>query len=174
MNILIAYATTEGQNRKIAEFVAKHIRGQNNRTVLFDTSSMLQDVDVDDFGKVIVAASVHQRKHQECMEIFVTAKQKKLEAKPSMFFSVSLAAAFNDTMKEARRYTNDFTEALNWQPTKTLCVAGAVRHEEYGFYREQILEHVVLDGTHLDDFTEDQEFTDWHALANAVDEFLSA
>jgi menaquinone-dependent protoporphyrinogen oxidase len=173
MKVLIAYASTEGQTRKIADFIAKFIRNQKHEAEIFDTSSMLADVDIDHFDKVILAGSVHQQKHQECLEVFVAAKRKKLNSKPTMFLSVSLAAAFEDTKDQAERYTEEFVSALEWQPSTTLHVGGAVRHDEYGFYREQILDHVVLKGTHLDDFKEDKEFTDWHGLTIAVDKFLS-
>jgi menaquinone-dependent protoporphyrinogen oxidase len=172
MNVLIAYASTEGQTRKIANFIADHVRNRGHKANVFDTSSTLHDVDVNEFDMVILAGSVHQQKHQDCLEIYVVAKRKKLEAMPTLFVSVSLAAAFPDTQHEANRYMNEFVSELGWWPSRMLAVAGAVRHDEYGYYREQILEHVVLDGTHLDDFSEDREFTDWGALANAVDEFV--
>ena len=173
MNVLIAYASTEGQTRKIANFIADHIRRRGHKAKVFDTSSTLQDADVNEFDKVILAGSVHQQKHQDCLEIYVAAKRKKLEARPTLFVSVSLAAAFTDTQHEAKRYMNEFLSELGWQPSRILAVAGAVRHDEYGYYREQILEHVVLDGSHLDDIKGDREFTDWGALANAIDEFVS-
>jgi menaquinone-dependent protoporphyrinogen oxidase len=173
MNVLIAYASTEGQTRKIANFIADHIRSLDHKVKVFDTGSTLHDVDVNEFDKVILAASVHQQKHQDSLEIYVAAKRKKLEVRPTLFVSVSLAAAFTDTQHEATRYMNEFLSELGWQPSSMLAVAGAVRHDEYGYYREQILEHVVLDGIHLDDVREDREFTDWGALASEVDEFVS-
>ena len=173
MRILIAYASTEGQTKKIAKFIDDHIESRGHRSVVFDTGSTLHDVDVNDFDKVILAGSVHQQKHQDSLEIFVVAKRKKLEARPTLFLSVSLAAAFRDTKAEAQKYIDDFVAGLEWSPVASLAVAGAVQHDEYGYYREQILEHVVLDGSHLDDMKEDREFTDWEAISKAVDEFLT-
>ena len=174
MKVLIAYASTEGQTRKIVEFIGNRVRDRNDEVAVFDTNSTLDDVDVNAFDKVILAGSVHLEKHQENLAIFVVAKREKLQARPSMFVSVSLAAAFADTKTEAERYIADFLAELGWQPTTVLTVAGAVRHGEYGYYREQLLEHFVLDGIHLDDIREDQEFTDWEALSKAVDAFLNA
>ena len=81
MNILIAYASTEGQTRKIANFIADHIRSLDHKVKVFDTGSTLHDVDVNEFDKVILAASVHQQKHQDSLEIYVAAKRKKLNAR---------------------------------------------------------------------------------------------
>ncbi len=60
-----------------------------------------------------------------------------------------------------------------WKPDKVAYVAGAVRHEDYGYFREQILEHLVLEGAHYDDLVDDHEFTDWQAVGEAVQSFLA-
>ena len=97
-----------------------------------------------------------------------------LSTKPTLFLSVSLAAAFEDKAADAQRYVDMFLERVNWRPATVLLVAGAVRRAEYDYYREQILAHVVLEGRDLDDPESDQEFTDWDALAKAVDTFMVA
>lgn len=51
-------------------------------------------------------------------------------------------------------------------------VAGAVRHEDFGYFREQILEHLVLEGAHYDDLVDDHEFTDRKAVGEAMQQFL--
>ncbi len=173
MKILIAYATTDGQTLKIAEFMAERIRQAGHEAELFDTNSRRDDVDLDQFDKVIVAGSVHQLKHQKCLEIFVFAKREKLEAMPSMFVSVSLASAFPDAHYQAVEYCERFVSDTGWKPDKVAYVAGAVRHEDYGYFREQILEHLVLEGAHYDDLVDDHEFTDWQAVGEAVQSFLA-
>ncbi len=51
-------------------------------------------------------------------------------------------------------------------------VAGAVRHGEYGYYKEQILQHVVLQDHDVEIPKEDHEFTDWDQLARSIAEFV--
>lgn len=174
MKVLVAYGTTEGQTRKIAETVAEQVRHLGHEVTLFDTSGLRGDLDPESFDKLVVAGSVHERRHQESVEIFVLANVKKLVTTPTMFLSVSLAAAFEDRLAEAQSYIDSFTESVGWRPTQSLPVAGAVRHGEYGYHKEQILAHIVLDGREIDDPGADHEFTDWASLAAAVEKFIQA
>ena len=92
MKVLIAYGTTEGQTRKIAEAVAAQISELGHDFELFDTSGLKGDLHPESFDKIIIAGSVHEQQHQEAVEIFVAVNLKKLQTKPTIFLSVSLAA----------------------------------------------------------------------------------
>ena len=65
MKILVAYGTTEGQTRKIAEFVARHLREAGNDVQLHDSARLALGLKVGDADVVVVAASVHLKVHQE-------------------------------------------------------------------------------------------------------------
>ena len=96
MKVLVAYATTEGQTRKIAERVANQIHELGHVTQLADIERGHHSINVDDFHAIIIAASVHQHDYQDAIEIFVEASRSALNAKPTMFLSVSLSAAFEE------------------------------------------------------------------------------
>ena len=174
MNVLIAYATTEGQTRKIATAIADQTRRLGHDVRLIDTAREHSDLHLDGFDAIIIAASVHQDKHQDDIEDFVAASKSVLAKKPTMFISVSLAAAFEESRENAERYIAGFVESSGWRPGKTLAVAGALRSDEYDYYHQQILEHVVLKDRKIDHPEQDQEFTDWKELASAVEAFLQA
>jgi menaquinone-dependent protoporphyrinogen oxidase len=76
MKVLIAYATTEGQTRKIAEKVANQVRELGHVAELVDVDRGRHNINVDDFNAVIVAASVHQHDHQDAIEVFVDASPR--------------------------------------------------------------------------------------------------
>ena len=173
MKILIAYATTEGQTHKICKTIAEQVAEHGHQVELLDTARKRRDVQTDDFDAFIVAASVHQEKHQNEIEVFVEASKEVLSAKPALFISVSLAAAFEEKVSDANKYVADFIDRTGWTPAQHLIVAGAVRSEEYDYFQQQILEHIVLGGR--DDLQPDeaQEFTDWAELAKAVEKFVS-
>lgn len=173
MKILIAYGSTEGQTRKIVKAVAKQIRDMRHEVAMFDTSGLLGDLHPDAFDQIIVAGSVHAERHQETMELFVLAHLEELRSKPALFISVSLAAAFDNGLVEAQGYVDGFAKQTGWIPKKALLVAGAVRHGEYGYYEEHIIEHIVIKDRSMDDPTKDQEFTDWEVLARDVENFLA-
>lgn len=172
MRVLIAYATTEGQTRKISKAIADQVVELGHEAELLDTARKRRDVHTDDFDAFIVAASVHQDRHQNEIEVFVTASREVLTAKPGMFMSVSLAAAFEEKAADAAAYISDFTDRTGWTPDQTIAVAGAVRSEEYDYFQQQILEHIILKDQDELRPDEPQEFTDWTGLANSVKEFL--
>ena len=173
MRVLVAYGTTEGQTQKIAEAITLQVGGLGHEVELFNTTGLQGDLHPEMFDKIIVAASVHERRHQESVGVFVAANRETLKAKPTMFVSVSLAAAFERGMADAQGYADAFFDDLSWRPSQILLVAGAVRHGAYGYYKEHILEHVVLQGRELDDRESDHEFTDWTFLAGAIADFVA-
>lgn len=172
MKVLVAYGTTEGQTRKISQAVAAQLRALDHEVEVFDTTGLLGELDPEAFDAIIVAGSVHEQRHQESVVVFVTANREKLESKPTMFISVSLAAAFEEGMSDAQAYADSFFDSVGWRPTQSLLVAGAVKHGEYGYYTEQILQHIVLKDRKLEHPEQDHEFTDWEFLANAIEEFV--
>lgn len=174
MNILIAYATTEGQTHKIAQSIADQVTDLGHQTELMDTARKRRDVHLDDFDAFIIAASVHQDRHQNEIEVFVAASVDVLKAKPSMFISVSLAAAFAEKSADASGYISDFQSRTDWVADRSLAVAGALRSEEYDYFQQQILEHVILKDQDELRPDEPQEFTDWTGLSNSVKEFLDS
>ena len=60
------------------------------------------------------------------------------------------------------------------KPTRTLAVAGALRYDEYDYFMEQIVQHVVLEGRDQNQEEGDREFTDWDGLLSTVNEFASS
>jgi menaquinone-dependent protoporphyrinogen oxidase len=172
MKILIAYATTEGQTRKIAETVAARVQELGCDAHLFDTASIFVDLHIVSYEKIIVAASVHQRQHQESIEVFITAKSAELQRKPTLFLSVSLSAAFSEGLAEAQKYDDALLASAGWKPTKSLLVAGALRYAEYDYFKEQIIRYVVLKDRKVEGPKGDHEFTDWAALFPVVDAFI--
>jgi menaquinone-dependent protoporphyrinogen oxidase len=173
MRILIAYGTSEGQTRKIAKTVAAHLHELGYDIHLHDTAG-LEDLHVGSYDKIIVAGSVHQQRHRESVEVFVMASLAELQKRPTLFLSVSLSAAFPDGMLEAQSYVDAFLVSTGWKPTQSLLVAGALRYDEYDYFKAQIIEHVVLKCREVAGAKGDYEFTDWGSLSRAVESFARA
>lgn len=171
MMILIAFATTEGQTRKIAEHIALYARERNQSTKLYDTASRADIPTVDDFDKLIVVASVHEGRHQESAINFACAHRDQLRRKSSALVSVSLSAAMADGQAEAQHYADRFMSTTGWSPAKTLLLAGALFLSKCDYFQRQVLKHILAKlGDDLDqDF---YEFTNWADLDNFIDHFL--
>lgn len=172
MNVLIVYATSEGQTQKIAERTATLVRERGHQVDLRDSAAPASGADLETFNAFIVAASVHQKQHQESIMDFVVAHRKFLDTKPSAFISVSLAAVLEEGRAEAQSYVDHFALATGWHPFMTLLLGGALRLTEYDYFQEQIVKFIVMKRSAPASAERDYEFTDWNALASFVDDFL--
>ncbi len=174
MNVLIIYGTTEGQTRKIANFMADHIRQRGNDASLIDSTDMPDDLDLDPYDAVIVAGSVHQWHHQASIFKFVRDHVEALQAKTSAFVSVSLSMAGDaaEDRLDAAECADRFLDVSGWKPTVTHLVAGALRYSQYDFFKAWILKMIVSAKGASTDTSKDHEFTDWRDLEAFVDAFL--
>lgn len=174
VNVLIAYATTEGQTDKIAKFMAATLTRDGHEVRFHNVSDLSGGLSVADHDKVIVAGSVHSGKHQPDLELFGFANREKLNQASSLFVSVSLAAAFPDTFEEARGYVDSFLEATHWKPEETLLIAGAVKPGNYDWFQKSALLEGDLAGHLNEDLQDTREFTDWDALEQKVSDFAQS
>ena len=172
MSVLIAYATIEGQTEKIARFVEARIKEIGMPVAVYATSQVPDEIDVKDYDKVILAASVHERRHPADFEVFLTANRDQLDRRQTLLLSVSLSAAFPEGLEEAQDYVDEMKMRTELNPDIEMLVAGAVRKKRYDYYATQVLQHVVLRGRDFDPTVQEHEFTDWDGLASTVDAFV--
>ena len=174
MSVLVAYATIEGQTAKIARFVEEELTKSGTEVTLTNADE-LDDVGFDGVDAVVLAAPVHERRHPEGFEAFLVANKSELDARRTLFLSVSLSAAFPDGKEEAQDYVTEMKMRTEFTPDETLLVPGAVRQGAYDYYSMQVLEHVVLGNRDFDPQSgQDHEFTDWDVLRSKVQAFVKA
>ena len=176
MKILIVYGTTEGQTRKIADFVAEHMRDRGETVTLVDSTDVPKGLEAGDHDAVVVAGSVHNGRHQASLFQFVRDNRPTLQRKPTAFLSVSLSMASEDAEDrlDAAACADRFIEAAGWQPTVTHLVAGALRYTQYDFFKSWILKMIASAKGASTDTSQDHEFTDWDDLKAFADAFLAA
>jgi menaquinone-dependent protoporphyrinogen oxidase len=172
--ILIVYATTEGQTRKIAEFVADHLTRRADQVTLLDATDARKDLDLSAFDAVFLAASVHMTRHHAAATDFAKAHAAALTELPAAFISVSLHAYGDDPEdeEEARQYVDIFCAETGWLPTAVHYAAGALRFTRYDFFKRWMARQVAKERGITPDPNGDLEFTDWRALTAFVDDFL--
>ncbi len=171
MKVFIAYGTTEGQTRHIAEQLAAHVKNAGHDVTVYDTVSTKPDLDLGSFDAIFVAASVHHGQHHEAVTNFAIAHQTQLQEKPSAFISVSLSLALNEE-QEARGYVDHFVSETGWQPDDVLLASGALRYSEYDYFKQQIVKFIVASKSDSTDVMQDHEFTDWDRVFSFADQFL--
>jgi menaquinone-dependent protoporphyrinogen oxidase len=174
MAVLIVYASQEGQTRKIAGRVAGLVRAAGREAVLFDAADTAAQASFSGIERVILAAPVHERRHPEVFEVFLTAQRRALAARPTLLLSVSLSAAFPEKLEEAGDYVTEMKMRTGFAPDAEALVAGAVQAGSYDYFARQVLRFVVLQGRDIDPAAGPHEFTDWAALEREVTAFLAA
>ena len=173
MKILIAYGTTEGHTRKIANHVKNFLGSIGHTSVTFECGSTEESPKVNSFDAIVVAGSVHQEAHQPYLIKFVEENIDALNSKPSAFVSVSLSASLKDGKEAARKYVDDFTNVTDWKPEHVHMAGGAIRFLEYDFFKKLTVQHIVLHGHPMPESTAgNPEYTDWEALDNFLEAFV--
>ena len=135
--VLISFATTEGQTRKIAERISANLRERGYEAKLYDTAVRRGVPEVGALDAVIVAASIHEGHHQDSAINFAFAHRDQLVRKPSAFVSVSLSAAMPNGQAEAQHYVDRFVATTGWSPAKTLLLGGALRWSECDYFQRR-------------------------------------
>ncbi|WGW02436.1 flavodoxin domain-containing protein [Tropicibacter oceani] len=175
MRILITYATTEGQTRKICRFAADRLADRAHTVELLRAADA-EGLDVGRFEAAILAGSVHLGKVQPELLDFANENGAALSRIRTLYLQVSAAAAGKDPAEWAdlRKIADATERAFGWHPTRTEHVAGAFRFSEYDFFKSMAMRWIASQhGEKLDPHV-DKEFTDWTALATVLDEWSAA
>jgi menaquinone-dependent protoporphyrinogen oxidase len=172
--ILVAYATVEGQTRKIAQHVADYLTRRRNGVRLVDLASPPENLDLAAFDAVILAASVHAKRHHAAAAHFAAQNADALSRRPSALISVSLHAMGGDAddEEEARAYVDVFCADSGWLPRSVCYAAGALRFTKYDFFKRFAARALAKERGLVPDESGDIELTDWRALDAFVDDFL--
>ncbi|MCU0975185.1 MAG: hypothetical protein MUC71_02595 [Steroidobacteraceae bacterium] len=169
--VLIAYTTTEGQTRKVAEFMAGALAEQGYRADVVDVASGRAAGVQPLYAVAIVGGSVHMGHHAPELARFLRTHAGWLASVPLALFSVSLTAAREgpDSESTTARMMEDLLKETGLEPVKSCRVAGALRYSEYGPVKRMAVRSVArAAGAPVD---EDVEFTDWDDVRRFAVEF---
>lgn len=176
MNFLIVYGTTEGQTRKISEFLAERMRSRGHNVKIVDlTSDAAHELKLRDYDGVVIAASLHLGFYQAAVEDFVRSRRDTLDGMPTMFLSVSLAAASKDPedLTGMAKCAQRFTTATSWQPGEIQHVIGAFRHTRNDFFKRWSMKLIAAEKGMSVHAARELELTDWNELASMADAFVT-
>ncbi len=174
MKLLIGYTSTEGHTRKIAQYLADRAFDGGHSVELLNVSDAW-GLDLGRFDGVVLAASVHVGHYQRAMSDFVAAQAEALDPLPTLFLSVSLAAAGHDAedWKALDKIAAELTEATGWTPNKTAQIAGAYTPSQYDLFKGFIMRRIVAKKDPTADLDADHEYTDWAALDAVFDGWVA-
>jgi menaquinone-dependent protoporphyrinogen oxidase len=173
MKLLLLYATSQGQTRKIMQHIADRLESMGHVVSLVDASGNLEP-GMADIDACIVAGSVHAGHYQKPLAAVAKRQAAALSARPGLFVSVSLTAAGNDPEErsELDRVARNFLADTGWEGARVAHVAGALRFSEYGFFEYWAMLWISRRKDRTISGKEDIELTDWQALDALIDEWL--
>jgi menaquinone-dependent protoporphyrinogen oxidase len=174
MRILICYGTTEGQTRKIAEFMGDIVTKHGHDAAVFD-STAVSEIEPSRCKAAILAGSIHLGRYQTSLVHHIKSWHGELNAMPSAFISVSLSAASDDPheLAEVDEIAQKMCHETGWTPTKILHAAGAFRFTQYDFFKRWAMRLIAYQKNEQVDVHADKEYTDWAALRAFVETFLA-
>ncbi len=175
MKVLLVYGTTEGQTRKVAEFVADHLARQGCQTQVVNAIDTTAAHDPNEFDAVIIAASLHAGRYQSAIVHFIIEHLAGIKARPNAFLSVSLAATSDDEddVQGLKGCVAEFTQQTGWTPQHIHHVAGAFRYTAYDFLKRWAMKYIAYRKGGPTDTSRDHELTDWADLARFVESFAT-
>ena len=175
MKILIAYASREGHTRQIARTVADRLVDNGHSVELMHVTDA-GEINLDRFDGAILASPIHVGHYRKELSEFAAERVHGLERVPTLFLSVSLAAAGHEAEDwvSLDAILTDFTEATGWTPGQVVQVAGAYKPSEYDVVRRFIMRRIVASKDPGRDLDVDHVYTDWAALDGTVETWLSS
>lgn len=175
MKILIVYATTEGQTRKVARYVFDWLSGRGHAVELISAEDA-DDLAPAGFDGAVLAGSVHAGRYQQDLVDFANRTAEALALIPNIFLSVSLTAAGSDDDDWAglRDCVARFEDETGWTPGRVEHVAGAFRFGEYDFFKSWAMRWIESERDKDARPGTDREYTDWEALARCIEDWTLA
>jgi menaquinone-dependent protoporphyrinogen oxidase len=172
--VLVVYATHHGQTEAVARRLASAV-GESAPATVRAVATMNND-SLHEFDAVAVLGSVHMGKHQAELVEWVAANSDRLRMMPSLFISVSMAAARGDPDgdREAADAIEKFANESDWKADTTAAVAGALKYPEYGRFPRWIMKQIARKTGLPTDTSRTWEFTDWSQVDRLGDELAHA
>ena len=165
-SFLIIYSSTDGQTKIICERI-KNFLNDGNFVELISLGETKQ-VDLSNFEKIIIGASIRYGKHSKELYKFINLNKNILDQKKSAFFSVNVIARKPEkNTAETNPYINKFLKISKWKPNKIRVFAGKVDYPNYNFFDKYIIKFIMFITKGPTDTSQSYEFTDW----SKVDDF---
>ena len=173
-NVLIVYATREGQTEKIARRIGAVIESMGLPVRLLDVEHPVQGAALEEAGAILVGSPLRANGYLSAIVRFIRRQRSLLERVPSTFFSVGLAVASrtSDGRAQTRRKVEDLSTVTGWYPRAVGLFAGALKYSKYGFVTRWVMRRIARHEGGDTDTSRDYEYTDWAAVEQFAREFV--
>ena len=161
-DILIIYSTTDGHTLEICQHLKQVIERNGHHHVNLQSIDAPTRLDLDDFDKIVVGASIRYGKHSKRVYQFIEKHQQVMDRKRNAFFSVNLVARKPEKRQpHTNPYVRKFLKEISWQPKEMTVFAGKLNYPIYRFWDRQIIRFIMWMTKGPTDPTTVIDYTDW-------------
>lgn len=169
--ILILYASSYGQTRRIAGALADRFRQRGHEVELADVALGVDQLPPPaDYDAVVLGSRIQFGRHARGVADYVRAHRAALADVSTAFFSVSMAATDARAGTDPNAYLRAFFELIAWHPLHAVAFAGGLPYRHYGRILRFVMKQISRAAGHTTDTSRNHEFTDWAAVARFADE----
>ena len=165
-NVLIVYATKEGQTQKIVRRIAETLAAEGHQSELVDADHAPIPSNLERFQVAVVGGPIRAGGYPRSVVRFVREHREFLERVPSTFFSVGLALASrtSDGRAQTLEVVERFIKKVGWRPRHVELIAGALPYSRYNFLIRYIMRRIAAKEGGDTDTSRDYEYTDWPSV----------
>ena len=162
-NSLIIYSSTDGHTKTICKQIANFLNnGVTAKIISLDEATK---IDLTEFNKIIIGASIRYGKHSKKLYKFIELNKNILDQKKSIFFSVNVVARKPEkNTPDTNPYIKKFLKISKWRPKKIGVFAGKVDYPNYGFFDKYVIKLIMFITKGPTDTSISYEFTNWQKV----------
>ena len=174
--ILMVYATSEGQTKKISEFIKTQMANFGHNADIYNVDELSKALSIANYDAVIVGAAVRFNKYPTSIKNWIKAHAEELSRKPSAFFSVCMGIAHKDKNVhiELRKNISHFFYQTQWTPSNWTIFAGALAYSRYNWFLKFVMRQISKSGGLDTDTSKDYEYTDWNEVSRFARRFAES
>lgn len=168
-NVLILYATREGQTEKIAHVLAEILKDNKLNVELLNAknNALLSTLNLNKFDYLVFGASMHAGGLESEMVSYINSRSSELREKSKSFFLVLLSAATAEPNLK-KKWLADARAKMDKQLTvnfkNTEMIAGALAYSKYSWPMKWVMKKIAKQAGQDTDISKDYEYTDWQQV----------
>ena len=168
--ILVLFASHYGQTRAIAERIAEQLRRRGHDVDLADARFGGCDLPPEDYDAIVLGSRVELGSHASALRHYIASHRDALHARPTAFFSVSMAAATPGAGPDPAGYLDTLFTDVGWTPARSAAFAGALPYRKYGWLMRFVMKRISQSAGHTTDTSRNHVFTAWDRVEAFADE----
>lgn len=168
---IIIYSTVDNCTKNICLKIQDIIEKGDN---FVDLVSIDEDqlLNLENFDKIIIGASIRYGKHSKKIYKFIRENQSTLDNKVNAFFSVNLVARKSQKNRpDTNPYLIKFLDHIAWKPQHLAVFGGKLDYQRYGILDRQMIRFIMWLTKGPTDPKSVIEYTNWddvNSFANLV------